>query len=176
MKKDWHGILKINEFKVHRGDEILYLEENIYNLLHLGGESKILSALFIGGNSGNAYIPSNYYIGLDNRISIQFTDTIDSLVGEPNGNGYARIGVPSNGSSTGFQINIIGETVAAGTKTPGTFVATTGSWGPVRNLFLTDRATNTSATLYSSVPLAQPVSVPAGTNITVKYTISLRNC
>jgi hypothetical protein len=171
--KNWPGIMILDFFQLWENDKIVYEEKNLSNLLHVGGETQILNALFIGGNTSNAYIPSTYYIGLDNRLTLSATDTLSTLSGEPTaGAGYARFGVSSTG---GFSIETSGTTVRA--KTPIlTFSSTGTSWGPVRNVFLTNVGSGTSGVLYSSVALANPVTVTPGNSITLRFSMSLRNC
>ena len=73
--KNWRGILKIDEFSVlNEKKEIIYQEKNIHNILHQEGELLILSVLFTGSTA-----PSSYYIGLDNRPTLAFTNTLSSL-------------------------------------------------------------------------------------------------
>ena len=171
--KNWHGIMKIEEIlhKNSNGD-ILYKEENIYNILHNQGEERILSAVFLGGPSNNSFIPANYYLGLDNRATISVTQTLNDLSGEPYGNGYSRQPVSS---TTGFSITNNGTSCQARSNIV-IFAATSGSWGPVINLFLTDASAGTSGYLYSTAVLASPIILSAGETISVRFTMALKNC
>jgi len=174
MKKDWHGILIVDEFKVTRDDKVLYQAENLHNILHLGGESQILSALFVGGPGPaiNPYIPSIYYLGLDNRSALAVTDTLSNLSGEPASGGYNRQPVSS---TTGFTIVTEGTTVKAKSGVI-VFSSIGSSWGPVKNMFLTNISSGTAGILYSSVPLGSNVVVTAGDTVSVRFSMALRNC
>lgn len=160
-------------FQLWENNKVIYEEKNIPNLLHVGGETQILNALFLGGSTSNAYIPTTYYMGLDNRLTLSATDTLSTLSGEPTaGVGYARFGVSATG---GFTIETSGTTVLA--KTPIlTFSATGSSWGPVKNIFLTNVGSGTSGVLYSSVALSNAVTVTAGNSITLRFSMALKNC
>jgi hypothetical protein len=170
---NWHGIMKIEEF-IHfdKNGNILHKENDIYNILHNEGESRILSAVFLGGATSNPYIPSNYYLGLDARPSLSVSQTLADLVGEPSGYGYARQPVSS---STGFTLVTTSTTVQARSSVV-VFSATTNSWGPVTNLFLTNISNGTSGQLYSSAPLNNQVIVNTGESISVRFAMTLKNC
>lgn len=171
--KNWHGIMKIDEI-IHKNNDgnILYKEENIYNILHNQGEERILSAVFIGGSANNSFIPANYYLGLDNRATVSVSQTLASLSGEPYGNGYSR--QPAS-STTGFTITNDGTTCQARSNII-IFAATSGSWGPVINLFLTDASSGTSGNLYSTAVLSSPIILSAGETISVRFSLALKNC
>ncbi len=170
---NWHGIMKIEEFlHIGKNGEILYKENDIYNILHNEGESRILSAVFLGGPTNNTYIPANYYLGLDNRASLTVTQTLADLVGEPGGYGYARQPVSS---STGFSLVTTTTSIQARSSVV-IFSATTNSWGPVTNLFLTNVSSGTSGQLYSSAPLNNQVIVNTGESISVRFAMTLKNC
>src|SRR4051812_4705254 len=96
MQSDWRGLIKIVEV-VHRSrtGEGLWKANNLRNMLHSGGEQFMLNALFVGGKSSNAYIPTNYYFGLDNRTSLSALDEMGDIVSEPNVFGYSRQSVSS---------------------------------------------------------------------------------
>jgi hypothetical protein len=170
---NWHGIMKIEEI-IHYGlnGEILYKENDIYNILHNEGESRILSAVFLGGPSNNAFIPSNYYLGMDNRTTITANQTLANLSGEPAGNGYSR--QPCS-STTGFSIVAVGDVYQARSNIV-IFAAITGSWGPVANLFLTDSSSGTSGNLYSTAVLSTPIILSSGGTISVRFSMALKNC
>ena len=170
--KDWRGILIVDEFLVKRKDEIIFKAENLHNILHVGGEQQILSALFVGGPTSNTYIPSSYYLGLDARPSLVVTDTLSNITGEPSTGGYSRQPVSS---TIGFTITTEGTTVKAKSGLL-VFSATASSWGPVTNMFLTDASNGTSGILYSSVPIGSNVTVNAGDSISMRFSMALRNC
>lgn len=172
MKKDWNGILKIEELLIKRNEEIIYKVNDLYNILHTEGEAEILRALFIGGPTSNAYIPSLYYLGLDDRATLAASDTLATLSGEPSSGGYTRQPISS---TTGFTLVESGSTVKAKSGVI-IFSATGSSWGPVRNMFLTNVATGTSGILYSSIPIGSNVTVANGDDISLRFSMALKNC
>ena len=170
--KDWQGILIVDEFLVKRKNKVIFRVENLHNILHLGGEAQILSALFIGGSISNAYIPTNYYLGLDARTSLNVTDTLTNITGEPSVGGYNRQPVSA---TTGFTITTEGSFVRAKSGVL-VFSASPISWGPVTNMFLTNVSTGTAGILYSSVPIGSSVSVNSGDSISMRFSMALKSC
>lgn len=171
--KNWHGIMKIDEIVQKDQDgKVVFKEENVYNILHLEGEETILSAVFLGGPTNNSYIPTNYYLGLDNRASVSANQTLSDLVGEPSGSGYSR--QPAS-STTGFTIVNNGGIFQARSNII-IFAAVSGSWGPVGNLFLTDISSGTSGNLYSTAVLSSPIILSSGETISVRFSLALKNC
>jgi hypothetical protein len=171
--KNWRGIMKIDEI-IHNDNNgnVLFKEENIYNILHNEGEEQILSAVFTGGSTNNSFIPANYFLGLDNRTIVTATQTLANLSGEPSGSGYSR--QPSS-STTGFTIINTGGVYQAKSNIV-IFAAITGSWGPVINLFLTDVSSGTSGNLYSTAVLSSPIILSSGETISVRFSMALKNC
>lgn len=165
-KKPWNGILIIDEFVVHRQDKVIYEEKNIKNIFHANGQFYFLKILF-----KHLSAPNNYYIGLDNRTTLSLEDTLDSLDGEPVGKGYIR----QNISANNFQVNlnqngnyrVVGPTV--------TFNATTGSWGPVKNIFLTNASSGTDGYLVSSARLAEAITLNPPDSATLKFAFAFSN-
>ena len=97
MKKDWHGILKIEELKVFEKNELILEKYNLYNMMHQAGESLILNVLFAG-----AAVPSFYYLGLDTRTNLIETQKLSDLEFlEPSTNGYQRQQI---NAKTGFVV------------------------------------------------------------------------
>jgi hypothetical protein len=175
MLKKWPGILILDEIKQIRNNEVIFEKYNIHNILHVQGESQILKALFTGGSVSNNYIPSFYYLGLDNRAAITENDTYASISGEPSTTtGYARQGISS---TSGFTIVTSGTTVKAKSNLIA-FSATSSSWGPVKNIFLTNVVSGTpaSAVLYSSIEIGSAITVAAGDQISLIFSMSLKNC
>ena len=175
MRSDWHGLLKILEIThLDQYGNPKWTERNLYNLFHIKGEQYILNAAFAGGNTSNAYIPTNFYFGLDNRTDISEEDTMETLTffgSEPSGNGYSRVAVSSVGV---FSVSLqSGHYSALGPIL--SFSANSSSWGPVKNLFLATTIDN-SGILISSVELSQPVTPSAGEGINVRMALSLRDC
>lgn len=166
--KNWHGILKIDEFLIHNQNyEIIYKEENIHNILHQEGELLILNTMFL-----NSTPPSSFYIGLDNRSTLGFANNLTDLSGEPYSNGYARQQIlPAQFTislTSGSNYQVTGPIV--------NFVATLGNWGPVQNLFLTTVSTGTGGILISSARLSQPVSLSPPNIVSMKFSFALSNC
>jgi len=171
--KNWNGIMKIDEIiQKDNNGKIIYQEENIYNILHLQGEERILSAVFLGGPTNNSYIPSNYFLGLDNRGTVTASQTLADLSGEPAGSGYSR--QPAS-STTGFSI-VNNNGVYQARSNIIIFAAVAGSWGPVINLFLTDASSGSSGNLYSTAVLASPIILSSGETISVRFSLALKNC
>lgn len=170
-KKNWHGILKLIELQHLDVDgTVLSEQRHILNLLHLDGEEFLLRAAFTGGRVSDV-IPDNYYLGLDNRITVAVGDTIDDITGEPISGGYERQEISSSGD---FAINFEDSHFIA-TSPIVAFRATTGSWGPVSNLFLTTAEDDTGV-LISTVVLAASVSLTAGQSVTMRVGLTLKDC
>lgn len=168
---EWRGILKIPEIKLVRSGEVVWKQENLRNLLHSGGEEMILKTLFY--NDGTMP-PAYYYLGLDARGSINYSDTMNDLVNEPSGSGYQRQSLQSSSvGSAGFSITT-GTLLHKAVSNIVSFGAT-GTYGPVYNLFLTDASDN-SGNLISSVALSSPVTVYSGDTLSLRMTLSLKDC
>ncbi len=175
MSKNWPGILILDEIKQIRNNQVIFEKQNIHNILHVQGEEQILNALFVGGSISNNYIPSFYYLGLDNRPVVSASDTYSSISGEPaTSTGYARQGISS---TSGFTIVTSGTTVKAKSSLVA-FSATTSAWGPVKNLFLTNVVSGTpaSARLYSTIEIGSAITVAVGDQISLIFSMSLKNC
>lgn len=172
MKKNWSGIMKIDELCVYDSGILIYKNENLYNILHTQGEALILNALFKGGPTSNSYIPNNYYLGLDYRSSLVDTQTLADITGEPSANGYLRQPISS---STGFTINT-GVNPVKATSNMVSFTATGGSWGPVKNLFLCNVSAGSSGSLISSIYMGSEITVAASTVVSMKFSMTLKNC
>ena len=172
MKTNWNGILKITHAQHIRNNEVIWEDKNLYNILHSQGEELFLKNLFY--NDGTLPTPI-YYLGLDSRAAIAYADSMTSLVGEPTGSGYTR--QPLNSISTGNT----GWTISAETSIHKalsnvvSFVASGGSYGPMYNLFLTNKSDNTGS-LISSVSLSTPSTLISGDVLSLRMTLSLRDC
>jgi len=169
MKK-WQGIMKIAEFcHLAKNGEIIYKEENIFNTIHLVGEELILKILFAGEP-----VPANYYIGLDSRSSLDSALGIGSIYGyEPNQNSYERQKVQSDNFSI-----VVGATSHRQANSPTVlFKAVGGSWGPVKNIFLsTNLGYGTNSILISSASLSRNITLADGETITLRMAMALSNC
>lgn len=168
--KNWNGIMKVAEI-CHFGTDgsLLYSEKDIRNIIHTQGEDLILKILF-GGNP----VPDNYYIGLDSRSAISRIQSIVDISGnEPVSNNYARQAVVSNNFSV---VTVSSGQIQANSPTL-LFRATGGSWGPVRNIFMTTAlGYGTNSTLISSVPLSTLITVADGEIVTMRMAMALSSC
>jgi hypothetical protein len=171
VMKNWHGILRIIDIQhLDAQNRILWESHNIYNLLHYDGEEFMLRAAFTGGRI-STIVPDNYYLGLDNRSGVAVANTMDDLVGEPSGRGYERQAVSSSGD---FAVNFEqGHHVA--TSPIVAFRSTTASWGPVGNLFVTDKSDNTGYLIATAI-LPSGIIVETGQSITMRIGMQLRPC
>jgi hypothetical protein len=145
---------------------VLFNKKNINNILHLQGEEFILKSLF-----GGLSIPEEYYLGLDARTTLLSTNTLASISGlEANSGGYTRQIVGAGGFSF-----VTDETGNYQANSPVVlFRATSGSWGPVRNIFVATQA-GYSGYLISSVPLGTNLIVQQGEIISMRIGLALRN-
>lgn len=169
--KNWHGIMKIIEVQhVDQSGKVLWAQKNILNLLHSEGEEFLLRAAFTGGKA-STIIPDNYYLGLDNRQAVVEADEMSDLIGEPVGGGYERQEVASSGD---FAINFEDDHFIA-TSPIVAFRSTTGSWGPVSNLFLTDK-NDDSGYLISTAILDSAIILNPGDAVTMRIGMQLRDC
>lgn len=168
MNKNWNGIMKLIEVVHLNSDgEILFKQNNILNILHRTGEQYILNTVFIGNKS------DYFYFGLDGRSTLNALDTmitVSNSGNEPTINGYSRVGVSSNNT---FSLNLVSDHYVA-TCPIISFSATGGSWGPVKNLFLTTASDN-SGTLIASVPLSQNTTLSSGDTLNVRLGLSLKD-
>jgi hypothetical protein len=164
--KPWHGIMTILEMEhLDSNGRILHREENIKNMLHDAGEDFILKVLFAG-----TAVPTNYYIGLDARSSLSSLATISSLFGpEPTSNGYERQKIQSNN----FAVSAGPSGSRQATSPAILFKAIGGSWGPVKNIFLSTGLGYSNVVLISSASLSRNITVAAGEIITMKMAMTL---
>jgi hypothetical protein len=96
---------------------------------------------------------------------------MDDLIGEPSGGGYVRQEIASAGD---FAINFENDHFVA-TSPIVAFRATTGSWGPVSNLFLTNMDDNTGY-LISTAVLQSAIALNPGDAVTMRIGMKLRDC
>jgi hypothetical protein len=158
--------MKVLEIKhTDPAGNILYREEGIKNLIHYSGEQLILSILF-----GGVAVPENYYIGLDSRNSLSASSTIGNISGfEPTTGGYSRQGV----DSSNFSVISAAEGWQANSPVL-LFSAVGGSWGPVKNIFMTTGlGYSASSTLISSASLSREIIVSAGEVVTMRMAMAL---
>lgn len=169
---NWNGLMRVDYVRQWEGGRLVWGAENVHNLLHAQGEAFIISAVFTGGTF-NAFIPSFYYIGLDNRGSVSRADTLASLIDEPTVNGYARQAVASSGEFTVVVDSVTG--FYKGVSPILTFQANGGSWGPVSNIFLTD-ATALNGNLISTAVLPNSIVLSDQQSITMRISLLLHDC
>ena len=158
--------MKVLEVQLLDNGEIIWEDKNLRNVLHTTGEEFILKVLF----SGEEEIPENYYLGLDSRSSLTASQTIEDLSEPSIANGYQRESVASNGE---FTVGISGG-INLATGPIVTFRATGGSWGPVRNIFLTNESDD-SGYLIASIALSAPITLNDGQIVSMKLGFSLQD-
>lgn len=167
---NWHGIMKILEIQhLDSNNNIIWQNKNIYNLLHEEGEQFLLQAAFVGGQQ-NTIIPEFYQLGLDNRQAVGVTDTINDLISEPSSGGYERVELSSTGD---FTVNYDQNHYVASSPVVA-FRATSGSWGPVSNLFLTAEV-QSQFRLISTAVLPSPIFLNVGQTITMRIGMQIRD-
>lgn len=164
--------MQVIEVQHVREGQIIWENKKVRNLLHYTGQEFILRACFTGGRT-STIIPDYYYLGLDNRTALTVDDEMGSLIAEPSANGYTRQMVSSSGdftvtaSSEFPNFRVISPIVA--------FQAAGGPFGPVQNLFLTNK-NDSSGYLISSVPLGASVTASDGDIIRFRLAMTLKDC
>jgi len=165
-------ILRIDEIKhISENGKVLWQSSGLLNVIHVDGEEFMLSALFNGGNNPNTVIPDFYYFGLDDRTTVNTSDTMASLTGEPTLFGYQRQSVDS---TTGFTIVEVSPNVLRALSTILSFSASGGTWGPIDNLFLTSKPDNTGF-LIATVALGASITVTNGQSVTMRMSMGLED-
>jgi hypothetical protein len=172
MNNTWHGIMKVLDVRhCDRNGKILWQQKNILNLLHAEGEEFILRAAFTGGRISDT-IPEYYYLGLDARSTPLVTDTMDNIIYEPSDQfGYQRQSISSANEFIIAQES--GHYIASSPIIA--FRASNGSWGPITNLFLTDRQDN-AGNLIATTQFDSQISVADGDSITMRIALMLKDC
>lgn len=162
-------LMRVLELKHYSCDGNLLWEKDVVpNIIHAEGELYCLTALF---TTLITSIPSNYYAGMDNRTTPARTDTLANLSQEPSQYGYAR--QPIN-SGSGFIVTINNNGVYQATSNVITFVANGGTWGPVKNIFLTTSVDN-SGKLISTAALDGQHFLGSGEQLTMRLALTLRD-
>ena len=170
-EKPWKGLMKVLWIEhLDKDGTLLNRQENLRNTLHQEGEEFLLRAAFTGGQI-STIIPENYYLGLDNRLTINDTDTMDDLIGEPGSGGYERQTVQSSGD---FSINYENSHYRAISPIVA-FRSLTADWGPVSNLFMTNKS-DESGSLITTVALESAISLSIGQSVNMRISLSLRDC
>lgn len=152
-----------------RNGECIWEIKKKPNKWHHEGQEFVLAIAF-DVDSGIS-VPSNYYLGLDDRSSLSDDDTLSDLSDEPSSNGYARQSVSS---SVGFAVGLNSGSIIAQSAIV-TFSASSGSWGPIRNVFLSTSSNNTGY-LIASVALSSRRTIINGDFITVRLNLSFGSC
>jgi len=164
-------LLKIDNIQhVDADGTILWEQNDVNNIFHLGGQLFVLSTTF--RTSSGIVVPGSYYLGLDNRATPLLSDTLSNLSGEPTQNGYARGGV---NSINGFSIALGLDGNYRATSDVVTFSATVGSWGPVKNLFLATSSGITGHLISTSVLDSSRILL-SGQSLTMRISVGLGNC
>jgi hypothetical protein len=167
MPPDWNGLLCVESVEYVEDGRLVWSGGPYFNVLHKLGEQFILQVAFTATPK-----PANYYLGLDNRLTLSAADVIGDVSGEPTGSGYSRQGVSS---STGFSITPSG--VSDGYKVLSSvvsFTAVGSSWGPVTNLFMTTTQDD-AGVLIASIALETGFSVEPGGTVLMRMGLILRN-
>lgn len=159
-------LIKVDEVQHIRNNKILWEQKNIDNIFHTEGHYFLLNVAF--RTASGIEVPSSYYIGLDNRTNLQASDTLSSLSAEPTQNAYVRQAVSS---LNGFSVSLSNSDYRAITNVM-TFSASGGSWGPVRNVFLTNTS-GSSGYLISSVAFNSTRTVLDGESLTLRISVAL---
>jgi len=163
-------LVKIDEVSLIRDGKVVWSNQDLNNTLHFEGEEFILKVLF----SNYEDVPPYYYFGLDNRTNIAADDGLADLVSEPTVNNYER--QARNSVDDWTFTTVSGYHVAKSSII--TFTAAGGSWGPVKNLFMTNIEQSDpldGGYLISSVDLGQSVTVTHGDAISLRMSIGLRD-
>lgn len=152
-----------------RDGSILWKEEKLTNVFHRGGQQFMLLACY---NTSSVSVPTSYYLGLDARSTPLATDSLANLSDEPTQNGYGRQTVAS---LNGFTVSLGSDGNYSAVSNIVRFAASGGSWGPIKNLFLTTGSASTGY-LISTVPLGATRTISDGQGLTVRISLSLSNC
>jgi hypothetical protein len=167
-------LLRILEIQHIRKGKVIWEAFNLPNTLHLDGEEFILSTVF--RSTSGIVVPSFFYIGMDNRGTVSITDNMTNITTEPTGNGYSRQPVSSATGFTIEQFTITGDDSGVqhwrAKSQILSFSASGGTWGPVSNVFLTDRIDN-AGYLISTAPLGTTRNVAPSDNLTFRFALNV---
>lgn len=163
---------------INNKNQITFEQYNIKNTLHTSGQEFILKAIF----SDTDIVPRldnniTYYVGLDNRGSIDKENGLQNLGTEPTTNNYRRQPI----SNWSLSKTSAGVWVAKSSSIVFTALSSQSSnsgWGPVSNIFLTtveNRCTTQpcSGYLISSSKLDSPISLSSGDKIVLEMSLSI---
>lgn len=168
----WNGLMKIIDFQQIRNGKIVLEKKNLNNMIHYEGDEYFLTSLF---KNDGTFPAASYYLGLDSRTTIALVDSMSDLLDEPISHGYIRQAVSSQtGNDTGWNITFNESGYFKAMSSIVTFIASGGNWGPVKNLFLTNKSDN-SGKLLSTVSLSSDVSLTDGDAINLRIAMTLRD-
>jgi hypothetical protein len=171
--------MNIDNFLIlDKNNKVRYQRKDIKNTFHQQGEEYILNALFKGSEN---LVSNGYYIGLDARPTLNRTDTLSNIIGEPlvQGNNYQRQNVsflnwqitnPNNSTTTASPTGTLVPYYAK--SGPVIFSALNSGWNSVTNIFLTTTI-GAGGKLISSATLGTTVSVAIGESVVMEMSISL---
>lgn len=166
MSKPWNGLVKLIELKiVDLEGNVLFKKENINNVLQYEGQTLILSCMF-----GSETVPTDYYVGLDNRSVVNVSDTMANIQLEPSGYGYARQSLTRNSN---FDIQSSEPPKALSSTI--TFSATGGSY-TATDMFLCTVQTGDSGKLISTVQFGTTITVSPTNLVSMKFAMVLNGC
>lgn len=154
-------LFEIKQFD--KNNNLIFESYNIKNILHNKGEEYMLKVLF-----GTFNKPDRYYLGLDDRQTLQTGDTMNSSLGEPVTAGYQRQEV----LSSNFTVGQLGQTWQANSPVV-LFRGLGGSWS-ARNIFLAT-SPNYTGYLISSISLGTRITVNDGEVVSMRIGLSLSN-
>lgn len=161
------NLLTVDWIEHIRNGHILWRGENLKNVLHEDGEEYIVTAAFVPGD----IVPDNFYLGLDARPTVVVSDQLADLVSEPSTNGYSRQAIDS---TDGFTIAVNDGGYFEATTAIVGFAAGGGSWGPVKNLFLSTTQNN-DGYLIATVALTSDLTLSDGDYVSMRMKIALRD-
>jgi hypothetical protein len=165
------NLLTILNIKHIRNNQVIWEASNLRNILHTEGEEYILKAAFVGGAADNEFIPTDFFFGMDARTALTAGDEITDLVDEPSANGYSRQAATA---TDGFEVSVDSGGFNRAVSPIVTFAAAGGDWGPVKNLFFTDKEDN-SGLLIASVALGEDLTLTDGDTVSMRMGLSLQD-
>ena len=157
------NLLTILNIKHIRNNQVIWEASNLKNILHTQGEEYILKAAFSGESV------ASFFFGLDARDTLAAEDEMTDLVNEPSENGYNRQSIAAD-----FEVSIDSGGFNRAVSPIVAFAAAGGDWGPVKNLFFTDKEDN-SGLLIASVALGTNLTVTDGDTISMRMALSLQD-
>ena len=163
-------LIKITDVRhISSNGDVLWHAQNLLNTFHDDGQILIFKVMFTGELSVTP--DTVYYFGLDNRITISPTDTLASLVNEPNiSTGYQRQIVAIGTSGFSITTSTYGDVMIQGPVITFQNSVVGSQPYPAANLFMTD-----GTYLIATVPLSSPTTLSYGDLIQVSMGLALRD-